>query len=138
MKIKLLFSISIMWPLAISILGFGEVGARTLTEKETTTAIAALVAATNDQLSSDPSCASATEQAPLSVSYGLVRILTMAATTRAKVSIRAECINRPGWPKSANQEYCTVSVLAEERFGLTFLLDWKTGKIATGSVECSY
>jgi hypothetical protein len=112
--------------------------ARSLSYEETSTAMDALLKAAGSNLSDDPSCKSDLSQpGAMLVGQGVARLLTRAATTKGKISVRVDCFERDGWPKEKGQEYCKIEISDSERTGLVFLMDWPKHTVVPGTVECS-
>ncbi|MCV0396248.1 MAG: hypothetical protein K5872_04260 [Rhizobiaceae bacterium] len=114
---------------------------RMLDDGEAIKVVEALSRASTQPLSDDPSCkADLSDPRPMSVADGLGVALLKAVTSEEATGLTLQCVDRAGYPKTESQEYCALNFAtgggAEMEYGLIFLMDWQTGAVVEGSVEC--
>jgi hypothetical protein len=115
---------------------------RRMSPAEAKQAIEALLADPAAPLTDDPSCKSdLSDPAPMSIAQGLAIPLIDAAVEGGPVTVVAACSVRPGYPLASGEERCRIGFSGEgaegpSETGLAFVMNWTTGEVRPGSVEC--
>ena len=115
---------------------------RRLTEEEQKAVLNALLAEPGLPTSDDPSCKTdLSKPDAVSIAQGLGLALARAAAEAQPVIVKVSCFVRHGYPLEKGQEYCRVGLVPSRRpgdfgYGVAFKMDWTSGTIVRGSVEC--